>query len=89
MNDSVTPERGFDREGISHAAVHTPDQSRDELNKSDIEGPSSAQGTNEQLHVGAHHSQTLEPQDMSLFSVVSDIRMAKWPRREALLCAVL
>ena len=89
MNDSVIPERGFDSEGNSHAAVHSPDQSRDELTKPDIAAASSAQDTKEQLHVGAHHSQTVEPQDMSLFSVVSDTQLAKRPCKEALLCAVL
>jgi len=51
MNDSVIPERGFDNEGNSRAcaAVHTPDQSSGKLTDSDIEGPSSAQGTKEQL----------------------------------------
>lgn len=84
MNDSVIPERGFDNEGNSRAcaAVHTPDQSSGKLTDSDIEGPSSAQGTKEQLHMGAHHSQTLEPQDTPVISVVSDTPMARWPCKE-------
>lgn len=87
MNDSVIPERDLDSEGNGCAAEHTTDQSRDELTKAEFEASSCAQDTKEQLHVGAHLSQTLEPQDM--FSVVPDTPMAKWPHRETLLCAVL
>lgn len=89
INENVIPERNFDSERSNHAAVNFLERSRDELTKLDIAATSSAQGTKEQLHVGIHHSQTLEPQDMSLFSVVLDTQMAQRPCIEALLCAVL